>query len=58
METEGARIKDLFRRRDIRIVFVILVILIAIFSLPIWHRHGDIGGMMHGHPLWDGGHIH
>lgn len=58
METEGAKVKAFFRRRDVRTVLVFLAILIAIFSLPFWHRHGDIGGMMHGHPIWGGGHIH
>lgn len=58
METEGARIKAYFRRRDVRIVLILLTMLIVVFSLPIWHRHGDIAGKMHGHAIWDGGHIH
>lgn len=58
METEGARIRTVFRLRSVRIALVVIAILMAIFSLPIWHHHGDIGGLMHGHPIWDGGHIH
>ncbi len=58
METEGAKIKAFFCRRDARTVLVFLAILIVIFTLPIWHRHGGIGGMMHGHPICGGGHIH
>lgn len=46
-----------FSLRTFLIVLFIIAVLIAC-CLPIWHRHGDIGGFMHGHPIWEWGHVH
>jgi hypothetical protein len=40
------------------LIVAIAVILLLLAALPIWHWHGDIGGRMHGHAIWDGGHVH
>jgi len=47
-------------RFSLRTYFIVLIVgsVLALCLLPIWHRHGDVGGAMHGHPIWDVGHVH
>lgn len=46
-------------KQRVRTIFVITAIIIAaIVSIPIWNRHADSGGQLHGHPFWTGKHEH
>ena len=40
------------------LVAAVVLILLLLAALPIWHWHGDFVGRMHGHAIWDGGHVH
>ncbi len=41
-----------------KLLLGILLVVAITFCLPIWHRHGDFAGQMHGHPIWVGEHVH
>ena len=45
-------------RRDLSYYIVVVLILVVIGSLPIWHRHRGFNGVMHGHAIWGGNHVH
>jgi hypothetical protein len=36
----------------------LMVAVATCFCLPVWHRHGDFAGQMHGHPIWVDEHVH
>jgi len=61
LPTEAPTEAELRNDKRHAIFMVILLIALpvgAVCWLPIWHRHPGLNGMMHGHPIWDWGHIH
>ena len=47
-----------FSLRTLIIVLIITSALMIACCLPIWHRHSDLRGQMHGHPIWGFNHYH
>ena len=43
-------------RRTLICAIVLAILLLA--ALPIWNRHADFGGVMHGHAIWVEQHVH
>ena len=57
-DNEEAIFEEYVKSKEFKILATLIFILL-ILEIPIFGIHGDFGGGLHGHGLWDGGaHIH